>query len=139
MIWLTVISFLTMATDYPIQWIAYVIYVLVYLSLEPLAMMLYLPIFHLLTLGGVHLPQYLPLSVILAIHVFSWAAQIYTHYAYEKRSPALKDNVVQALLMAPFFVWLEVLFMFNYRPAFQKELKIEIAKKISQLNQQKNK
>lgn len=42
------------------------------------------------------------------------------------------DNLVQAVLLAPCFVWLEVLFWFGYRPELQervrKSVEIEIAK-----------
>ena len=137
LIWLTAVSFLTMSIDYPVQWIIYCIYIVVYLTLEPLALVLFLPVFHLLTMGGVALPHYLPFIGIFALHAFAWIAQIYTHQVYEKRAPALIDNIVQALVMAPFFVWLEVLFMFNYRPALRKELQVAAAKKISQMNKEK--
>ena len=133
LIWLTSISFMTLLpSEYPIHWIVYTVYCIIYLTLEPLAMVLYAPIFHSITLLGVHLTNYLSLSLITSLHLFGWIAQLYTHYAYEKRSPALKDNIVQALLMAPFFVWLEVLFIFNYRPHLQQELQIHIAKRYSQ-------
>eukprot|EP00835_Amoeboradix_gromovi_P004884 NODE_412_length_9112_cov_0.674692.p4 type:complete len:169 gc:universal NODE_412_length_9112_cov_0.674692:7663-8169(+) len=134
LIYLTTISFITIIGPYPLQWIIYCIYSVVYLCLEPLAFVLFAPIFHLLTLAGVLLPQYIAAPAIVSLHILSWTAQIYTHYAFEKRSPALKDNIVQALLMAPFFVWLEVLFMMNYRPALRKELNENINKKVTDLN-----
>jgi uncharacterized membrane protein YGL010W len=44
----------------------------------------------------------------------------------------LLDNLVQAVLLAPCFVWLEVLFWCGYRPELQARVKkgveIEIAK-----------
>lgn len=66
------------------------------------------------------------------IHVVSWLAQFVGHGAFEKRAPALLDNLVQALLLAPLFVWMEILFFFGYRPElkerFEKGVEVEIQK-----------
>lgn len=56
----------------------------------------------------------LPSNVISHIHtnmciqVFCWVAQFVGHGVFEGRAPALLDNLVQALFMAPVFVLLEV-------------------------------
>ncbi|OQE07007.1 hypothetical protein PENVUL_c015G05233 [Penicillium vulpinum] len=67
-----------------------------------------------------------------AIHVVSWLAQFVGHGVFEKRAPALLDNLVQAFLLAPLFVWMEVLFFFGYRPElkkrFEKGVELEILK-----------
>ncbi len=67
----------------------------------------------------------------LVIHIVSWVAQFIGHGAFEGRAPALLDNLVQAVFLAPMFVWLEVLFKFGYRPELQirveKLVQIEIA------------
>ena len=55
----------------------------------------------------------------LIVHVTSWVAQFYGHGVHEGRSPALLTNLYQALVMAPLFVLMEVLFMFGYRPNFR--------------------
>ncbi|CAG8463618.1 8893_t:CDS:2 [Paraglomus occultum] len=60
------------------------------------------------------------------VHVGSWISQFIGHGFWEKRSPALKDNIAQALLLAPLFVWLEVLFAAGYRPALQKRVKAKV-------------
>jgi uncharacterized membrane protein YGL010W len=77
------------------------------------------------------------------IHVVSWIAQFIGHGAFEKRAPALLDNLVQALLLAPLFVWMEVLFFFGYRPAlkerFDKGVEVEIAKFRKQQKEEKGK
>lgn len=66
------------------------------------------------------------------IHVVSWLAQFVGHGAFEGRAPALLDNLVQALLLAPLFVWMEILFFFGYRPELKqrmdKNVELEIAK-----------
>ncbi|GAB7365880.1 hypothetical protein MBLNU230_g7210t1 [Neophaeotheca triangularis] len=56
------------------------------------------------------------------MNVASWIAQFVGHGVYEGRAPALLDNLVQALFLAPFFVWMEVLFAFGYRPELKARL-----------------
>ena len=72
------------------------------------------------------------LKVSIAVHVSCWIAQFVGHGAFEKRAPALIDNLVQALFLAPMFVWLEILFFFGYRPELQarvqKQVQAELAK-----------
>ncbi|KAJ3703078.1 hypothetical protein LUZ61_006783 [Rhynchospora tenuis] len=48
-------------------------------------------------------------KVVLAAQVFCWTGQFLGHGLFEKRAPALLDNLVQAFLMAPLFVLMEVL------------------------------
>lgn len=45
----------------------------------------------------------------IVVHVMSWVAQFYGHGVHEGRSPALLDNLFQALVMAPLFVFIETL------------------------------
>lgn len=64
----------------------------------------------------------------LGVHIFSWLAQFVGHGIFEGRAPALLDNLVQALFLAPFFVWMEILFFLGYRP----ELKSRLDRAVSQ-------
>ncbi|GAP90506.1 putative duf962 domain-containing protein [Rosellinia necatrix] len=68
----------------------------------------------------------------LAVHIACWLLQFLGHGAFEGRAPALLDNLVQAVFLAPLFVWLEFLFKFGYRRELQgrveKAVKAEIAK-----------
>lgn len=60
----------------------------------------------------------------LAVHVFSWYAQIHPgHVVFEKRRPALLDSLFQSLVLAPLFVWMEVLFACGYRPGLHTDIK----------------
>jgi uncharacterized membrane protein YGL010W len=72
----------------------------------------------------------------LIVHIVSWLLQFLGHGAFEGRAPALLDNLVQAIFLAPLFVWLEFLFKFGYRRELQgrveKAVKVEIAKFRSQ-------
>lgn len=51
----------------------------------------------------------------LILHVGAWLAQFYGHRFHEHRAPALLDNLVQALVLAPFFVSFEVAFWLGLR------------------------
>ncbi|RQM05221.1 hypothetical protein DH86_00004229 [Scytalidium sp. 3C] len=52
------------------------------------------------------------------------------HGVFEGRAPALLDNLVQALVMAPFFVFLEILFKFGYRPELQARVEKNVLQQI---------
>lgn len=71
------------------------------------------------------LVEYVPDSRKWATYVFftSWVAQFYGHGVHEGRAPALLDNLLGALVLAPLFVFIEVLFSFGYRPELQRWLK----------------
>ncbi|CAK7326112.1 unnamed protein product [Dovyalis caffra] len=56
-------------------------------------------------------------KVVLVAQIICWTGQFIGHGVFEKRAPALLDNLVQAFLMAPFFVLLEALqTSFGYEP-----------------------
>lgn len=56
-------------------------------------------------------------KVAVAMQVLCWIAQFVGHGVFEGRAPALLDNLVQAFLMAPLFVLLEVLHsLFSFEP-----------------------
>jgi uncharacterized membrane protein YGL010W len=68
----------------------------------------------------------------IAIHIVSWVAQFIGHGKFEGRKPALMDNLVQALFLAPMFVWYEVLFTLGFYGGLKKEvdgqIEVEVAK-----------
>ena len=56
-------------------------------------------------------------------HVFSWFVQIVPGHGYfERRKPSLMDSFVQSLVLAPLFVWFELLFALGYRPELRAEV-----------------
>lgn len=82
------------------------------------------------------------------LHAFSWVAQFLGHGVAEKRAPALLDNLIggtiffcdltrsscsSAVVLAPFFVHLEVLFALGYRPEMHKQLNNDVGKEITKL------
>ena len=64
---------------------------------------------------------------VLWSQVVAWGMQFVGHGVFEKRAPALKDNVVQALFLAPFFVWIECLWMGGYRPELRERVDGKVA------------
>lgn len=83
------------------------------------------------------------------LHAVSWVAQFLGHGLAEGRAPALLDNILggmyfisrpfvsakfpQAVVLAPFFVHLEILFGLGYRPEMHKHINNEIGKEIASI------
>lgn len=118
--------------------IAAAVYSTLYVLMEPVAGGFLAP----LLIGGTAYANYLTSNygmtanyVALGVHLFSWVAQFVGHGVFEGRAPALLDNLVQALFLAPFFVWLEILFMFGYRPELKARLDSAIQKDISKFKE----
>jgi uncharacterized membrane protein YGL010W len=74
-----------------------------------------------------------------AIHVVCWIAQFIGHGAFEGRAPALLDNLVQALFLAPFFVWFEILFSVGYRPELKRRVNKAVEEQIKKFRDEKDK
>ncbi|GBG63155.1 hypothetical protein CBR_g36924 [Chara braunii] len=74
-------------------------------------------------------------KVALAIQIIGWASQFFGHFAFEGRRPALFDNLVQALLTAPYFVLLEVMqkfFGYEPNPGFHQRMQLKIKQNIDE-------
>lgn len=84
-----------------------------------------------------HLGATLAFRTCLGVHVIAWIAQFVGHGVYEGRAPALLDNLVQALFLAPIFVWLEVLFMCGYKPELKGRVDRVIAREMSKFRAEK--
>lgn len=69
-------------------------------------------------------------SYALGLFLAAWIAQFVGHGVFEGRAPALLDNLVQALFLAPFFVWMEVLFWCGYRPELKARLDRAVEREI---------
>ncbi|KAI3842942.1 hypothetical protein MKX03_013429 [Papaver bracteatum] len=68
-------------------------------------------------------------KVVLASQIFCWVAQFIGRGVFEKRAPALLDNLSQAFLMAPFFVLLEALHMccgYEPYPGFYTSVQVKV-------------
>lgn len=102
-----------------------IIYSTLYILMEPVAGGMLAPLLLGSTAYANHLTSAYGMKanyIALGVHIFSWIAQFVGHGIFEGRAPALLDNLVQALFLAPFFVWLEVLFAFGYRPELKARL-----------------
>ncbi|KAJ8592095.1 DUF962-domain-containing protein [Rhizopogon salebrosus TDB-379] len=132
-------------------------YLVYYLILEPIAALLYAPQM-VLTLLTATAYAYRPggMRDAIIIQVISWIAQFLGHGLAERRAPALLDNILggrspiphqfmrifyyysslSALVLAPFFVHLELLFMLGYRPSLHKQLQNDIGVEIARIRKE---
>ncbi|KAM0961646.1 hypothetical protein FF1_021018 [Malus domestica] len=81
-------------------------------------------------------------KVVLVAQIVCWTGQFIGHGVFEKRAPALLDNLAQAFIMAPFFVLLEALqIFFGYEPypGFQAIVQAKIDAEISEWQENKKK
>ncbi|XP_011013040.1 PREDICTED: uncharacterized endoplasmic reticulum membrane protein C16E8.02-like [Populus euphratica] len=97
------------------------IYALFYICLDPKAGSLAALLCVFCWLSSCFVASWLGFSlawkVVLVAQIICWTGQFIGHGVFEKRAPALLDNLVQAFVMAPFFVLLEALqTSFGYEP-----------------------
>lgn len=69
------------------------------------------------------------------VNAICWIAQFVGHGKFEGRAPALLDNLVQAFFLAPFFVWLEILFSLGYRPDLKHRIDEGVEKEIQKFRE----
>ncbi|CAO3683544.1 unnamed protein product [Umbelopsis ramanniana] len=112
---------------------AAVFYFVYYLFLDPATALLYAPVLYGMSYYATYLHRTNPEAnnIALGLHIVSWILQFIGHGVAEKRSPKLLDNLIQALVLAPFFVFFEILFTLGYRPKLHKEMMIEVNKDVA--------
>ncbi|KAK9239388.1 hypothetical protein V1525DRAFT_431021 [Lipomyces kononenkoae] len=69
--------------------------------------------------------------------IISWILQFIGHAVYEKRAPALLDNLVQALVLAPFFVIFELVFRAGFRKDLEQRLNIRVGNELRKFAEEK--
>jgi len=109
---------------------------LYYLLLEPTAALLYLPqiLTSILTATTfAHSTGHNEKQVSIGLHIVAWLVQFAGHAFAEKKAPALLDDLLGALVLAPFFVHLEILFKFGYNPELHRKVNNLIGKKIKEI------
>jgi len=118
----TALRILKSMTPFGVVESIWLLYAVPFIKMEPLAGLLYTPV-----LGGMYwlgtsgfFANRLQHAV--ALHLAGWIAQFIGHGVFEKRKPALMDNLTQSLHAAVFFVWLQLLFRLGYKPTLRKEL-----------------
>ncbi|ORC92006.1 uncharacterized protein TM35_000042200 [Trypanosoma theileri] len=138
-IFTSVLSFLArvqITSSIDLSQIAAGVYAISFIKMEPGAGIPYAAVIAFMQyIASHHLKQRPKLS--LAINVTGWIIQFISHAFFEKRSPALLDDPFQALHSSVFFVWLEVLFYFGYKPELKKELDMLISKKKVEIAEKK--
>jgi len=129
-----------------LSFVVAVVYALFYIMLDKKAGTLAAALCFLCWVSSNSLAQRLGFSlawkVVLVSQLVCWIGQFIGHGVFEKRSPALLDNLVQAFMMAPFFVLLEVLQKFcGYEPypGFQKAVRAKVQVNIKEWRANKQK
>lgn len=69
------------------------------------------------------------------MHIVSWIAQFVGHGKYEGRKPALLDNLIQALGLAPLFVWYETLWRWGLMRKLEVEVKRGVEDEVLRIQQ----
>jgi len=122
--------------------IACVTYATLYILMEPVAGAMLAPLLLAGTAFANHLTSTYGMTAnywAIGVHIVSWLAQFVGHGIFEGRAPALLDNLNQAVFLAPFFVWLEVLFALGYRPELKSRLNDAVQSSISEYRASKDK
>ena len=122
--------------------IACIVYATLYVLMEPVAGGFLAPLLLAATAFANHLTATygsIANHWAIGLHVASWVAQFVGHGIYEGRAPALLDNLVQAIFLAPFFVWLEILFFFGYRPELKSRLEKAVKEDVTKFKASKGK
>lgn len=118
-----------------------VLYSTLYVLMEPVAGAMLAPLIIGGTAYGKHLTSTYGATAnywAAGINVVCWIAQFIGHGKFEGRAPALLDNLVQALFLAPFFVWFEILFALGYRPDLKRRIDTAVEKEIQKFNESKS-
>jgi uncharacterized membrane protein YGL010W len=77
------------------------------------------------------------LPIAAGIQVCSWLAQFYGHGVHEKRSPALLDNLFSALVLAPLFVYTEVLMGLGLASSLHDAIDTRVQKAVAEFRENK--
>lgn len=56
---------------------------------------------------------------------------------FEKRRPALLDSLFQSLVLAPLFVWMELLFACGYRPGLLTDVRRRVEARVEAMDEGK--
>jgi uncharacterized membrane protein YGL010W len=111
-----------------------ILYLGYYFVLEPVAALIYAPQMALsLLTSNAFTHNQNAMTIAGGLQALSWIAQFMGHGLAEHRAPALVDNVLGALVLAPFFVHLEILFGIGYRPTLHKQLVNDVGKEITRI------
>jgi len=127
----------TLVVNFPLIYVT--ITGLYYIMLEPVAGASFFCVMLMMWLGATNMFVTMGTRacyLALAIHVIGWIAQFLGHGVFEGRKPALLDNLIQSIVLAPLFVWLHILFFVGYRRGLQHDISVEVEKRLKTLKAQ---
>nr|ACO14818.1 endoplasmic reticulum membrane protein YGL010W [Caligus clemensi] len=87
--------------------------------------------------GGALIAGFNGWKLSLGVHLSAWILQFIGHGVFEKRAPALLDNVFQAFITAPLFVLLEVMFFFGYKKDLYQSCLPKIKENVKKFHRKK--
>ncbi|GME80796.1 unnamed protein product [Ambrosiozyma monospora] len=113
-------------TEIKLSTIGAILYSTYYILLSPKMGLLSLPFIGITYLSAIYLESNYLMSTVLfyaiAVNVGAWAFQFFGHFTFEKKSPAVFDNLVQPLVLAPYFVLFELMFALGYEKDLEKSV-----------------
>ncbi|CDR36823.1 CYFA0S01e04786g1_1 [Cyberlindnera fabianii] len=111
-----------------------------YLLLDVTAGLITTPILYLFLKTNVDGTQYVDgwFGYMVWIFIIAWIVQFIGHGVFEKRAPALLDNLVQALVLAPYFVLFEGLFLIGWRKDLKQRIDTNAASNIALWKEKKS-
>lgn len=62
----------------------------------------------------------------LDLFIIGWICQFIGHAFFEKKKPALFDNLLQSLVLAPYFILFELLFKLGIMPQLREQLEKDV-------------
>lgn len=60
------------------------------------------------------------------LFILGWVSQFAGHYFFEGQKPAVFDNLIQSLVLAPYFILFEFLFKLGFYPQLNQQLDNDI-------------
>ncbi|ODQ59101.1 hypothetical protein WICANDRAFT_84752 [Wickerhamomyces anomalus NRRL Y-366-8] len=114
-------------------------YSLFYLYLDFIGGALATPILMISSIYFTDLTLYSPEvnKLLIAAFVIGWLVQFIGHGVFEKRAPALLDNLLQALVLAPFFILFELFFLLGFRTDLKKRVDARVEVNIANFRAKK--
>ena len=108
----------------PLPWVTAVVYGVFYVLLDPPMGLAYCPLLAGMAWGSLKFVEEVEdaSQLALGLWVFCWLIQFVGHGVFEQRAPALLDSFAQALLLAPLFVGVELLFMLGLRKDLHEDM-----------------
>eukprot|EP01083_Nonionella_stella_P079230 217201_1 len=106
-----------------------VMYPLTYVYIDITSGLSWFPVATLSWFASQYVAQTYSFQAIMMFFIISFGIQFTSHYLIEKRQPAMMDSLYQSLVLAPLFVWFElVIFPLGYYSETREKVKSKINK-----------